>query len=126
MQFVESKIFCYIIGENTVTISTVLPTLALVRRVLPVSSATGPQLPTLVSDIRKPIIEYLARHFGESSTQAFNEKASFLDPRYKTKYSPDGQALVQAEAELMASSSEYTYTKRNLWKMLNCQLRPCW
>ena len=82
-----------------VTISTALPTLALIKSRM--SKATPPSVEdtALTKAMKSEIQSYLDRHF--STDQGFYQKASFLDPRFKSRFSPGIELELKGEAELL-------------------------
>lgn len=65
-----------------VTISSVLPTVKLIKFILPTTDETHP----LICKIRTAIIEYLTKTICDADSIALYEKTCFLDPRFKGDY----------------------------------------
>lgn len=53
----------------------------------------------LTKSIKDWIDDYLSIHFQEKDAHKFFQKCSFLDPKYKTRFSPDAEALLRTEAK---------------------------
>lgn len=63
------------------TISNVLPTLAVMNKRLKKRSESD-----LTNSLREAIGVYMNTNYAEESTQAFLQKCTFLDPRFKQAY----------------------------------------
>lgn len=89
-------------GENYVTISAVLPLVHLIENDLLKEKDSDS---SLTSDIKQRVIldiskRYTVSQLGEQSAMVL-KLASFLDPRFKTKYfSPQDIASIQAKLEI--------------------------
>lgn len=60
----------------------------------------------LTNGIRQEIQDYLEIHYGNTECQEFLQTSSFLDPRYKARFSPDIEEKVIAEARALSRGGE--------------------
>lgn len=100
--FVIPLSFAYLIcytADKEVTISDSLPTLAVVKKRMERNTCESGDL-ELTKRMKTIIQAYLASEgvYGDVNTRQFLEKASFLDPRYKSRFSPNAEALIRTEA----------------------------
>ncbi len=98
-------------GETYVTISAVLPLLHLIEHDILKSSISDSNL---TGDIKKKIIDdisnrYTVTKLGEKSSMLL-KFASFLDPRFKSKYICSDQiASIESKLEMETTSSSSCY-----------------
>lgn len=78
-----------------------LPTLALIRTKLTAQISSDDLDCDIVTQIRQAILLYLDNHFGDGPMLELYKKTSFLDPRYKTKYSPGVAEAIKEEAKTL-------------------------
>lgn len=55
--------------------------------------------------MRAEIQGYLELHYGEAECQIFLQKSSYLDPRYKSRFSPDIEEVLKLEARALSGES---------------------
>lgn len=53
----------------------------------------------LTTSLKQKVLKYLDSKFGIDEVNLFYQKCSFVDPRFKSKYSPRAAALLQTEAD---------------------------
>ena len=95
--------FCLSQADKEVTISDVLPTLALIKKRMERNTCELEDS-ELTKKMKSIVQTYLASEgvYGNVTTQQFLQKSSFLDPRYKARFSPDAEQLIRAEASSLS------------------------